>query len=356
MEMMNREKKYDLIRVVLVFLVVIGHASYYDNSTAFGGVHYSVLMQDADIRDTTFHIFVKYISNWISTFHMPAFVALSGVFFRKQMEKRKYSNLKELIVTKFKRLIVPLIMVWLFYNIPVKYLSGYYNNISLGRVLLQIVFPNNVYLWYLEALFFDFILCYLLEKIIKNKYVQLFVVLFAWLIGFLMEIRLGEFNPLGNPLKCSLWFWIGENLVDICNFIKSKNLYNNKLLGGLLLIHSVLWYSSIKVDTIINFFGNIIMPFTMILAIIYISDLYVKMNNTKLDKFISFFAKYSFGIYLYSDPLNYLFLYLVFTMGISYFGSTSIAVILYFSRVLFTPAIAIFITRLWMKFGIRFLY
>ena len=67
MEVINKNEKVpyrqldkDLLRIILVVLVVIGHGTYYDIITKFGGINYGILMSDASISDTMFHKNYKY--------------------------------------------------------------------------------------------------------------------------------------------------------------------------------------------------------------------------------------------------------------------------------------------------------
>ena len=69
------------MRNLLVLLVVIGHATYYDIITPFGGIQYGMLMEKAGIQDTLFHSLTSELTNFIYTFHMPVFIALSGSLF-----------------------------------------------------------------------------------------------------------------------------------------------------------------------------------------------------------------------------------------------------------------------------------
>ena len=156
--------KSDVIRIVLTVLVVIGHANYYNAGNAYGGIYIADQLSAAGIADTVFHGFVEQIKQLIYTFHMPAFFALSGTLFYGQMKSERFSSAVEVIKNKATRLIVPFVLVYLFWNTPVKIVSGYYSkspNIW-KDILMQMLIPTNMYLWYLEALFFDFVLAYLL--------------------------------------------------------------------------------------------------------------------------------------------------------------------------------------------------
>lgn len=92
----DRQTCYDVLRTILVILVVIGHATYYDIITPFGGIQYGMLMKESGIQDTAFHVLMSEITNFIYTFHMPAFIALSGSLFA--LGKRM--SFKDVIVKK----------------------------------------------------------------------------------------------------------------------------------------------------------------------------------------------------------------------------------------------------------------
>lgn len=101
---------------------------------------------------------------------MPAYFCLSGAVFSMELKKNRYSFVSKLIREKAKRLLIPLLFVWLVWNIPIKMLAGYYDGLAhpLMMAVIQIIFPNAVYLWFLEALFFCFVMDYVIEKHIKN--------------------------------------------------------------------------------------------------------------------------------------------------------------------------------------------
>ena len=61
--------------------MVIGHGAYYNITTKFGGINYGTMMPDAFISDTMFHKITSILTNFIYTFHMPVFIALSGSLF-----------------------------------------------------------------------------------------------------------------------------------------------------------------------------------------------------------------------------------------------------------------------------------
>lgn len=99
--------KYDVIRIVLTALVVIGHANYYNAGNAYGGIYITDQMSAAGIADTAFHGFADRITQLIYTFHMPAFVALSGTLFYGQIKSGRFSSAIEVAKNKAVGLTVP---------------------------------------------------------------------------------------------------------------------------------------------------------------------------------------------------------------------------------------------------------
>ena len=68
-------------------------------------------------------------------------------------------------------------------------------------------------------------------------------------------------------------------------------------------------------------------------------------------------SDYGMGIYLYAEPLNYLFLFLFYHyLGIEYFGSEFGAAVIYFSRIIITPIIAMGITWVLKRLNLKYLY
>ena len=129
---------YDILRVIATLLVVIGHCTYLTISTKYGGCDYSYLD-----KSFVFKVVSK-LTSFIYLFHMPLFIALSGALFAKSLDRGRYASFMELLNKKAKRLVIPFIVVTLFYAVPIKFLSGYYNastslfsDILIGQVLIQ---------------------------------------------------------------------------------------------------------------------------------------------------------------------------------------------------------------------------
>ena len=325
----------------MVVLVVISHASYYSIITNYGGIYYGKEMIAQGVSDTFFHRISMNITLLIYGFHMPAFIVLSGYLFGKQLQSGRFMDVKELFLNKFKRLILPLLFVWFCWNVPIKYISGYYDGYNVLRSsIVQLVNPDHVYLWYVEALFFSYFIVYYVKKITNGR-IQFLVCFGFWIIG--IAIRQAGYQFLGNPALYALWLWLGTNFDKIWERKTNDLVLTIVYFLSWLLCkrYAILWIIN---DTVLPVIGIKLLHDTC-------SAIYKRTKNQKITEYLS---TYAFGIYLYAEPLNYLFLFLfVNTFGISAFGSEIGAMSLYLSRLIITPFISIILCIILRK--IKFL-
>lgn len=297
----TRQLDKDILRIILVILVVIGHGSYYDIITKYGGIKYGQMMELASISDTLFHRLVNSLTRFIYTFHMPLFIALSGSLF---VLKKDLSTM-EFIKAKAKRLLVPFFVVWLFWNLPIKYLTNYYDGVDVKGILLQMIFPASVYLWYLECLFFVFVIAHFICKMkIEN---QIMIVGISYIIGIVLYRKLDQYHVLGDPLYYLFWFYIGYRIENIISCLKRKKIWEKFPILVIFIVSCLLYIVNrvIKVKLVDLISTYLIYPFLMLFVLNYV------VRHIKIDKSIAKkMSDYGFGIYLYAEPLNYLFLFL----------------------------------------------
>lgn len=198
----ERIAEYDILRVIVTLLVVLGHATYLSHVSAYGGRDYWTSFSVPSL----FHRAVSKLTGFIYLFHMPLFMALSGALFRRSLVRKKY-DLKRLLIEKGKRLLVPFFVVGILYSFPVKYISGYYaSSSSLLRDFLvgQVLIRDDTHLWFLPTLFVVFVICYLLETYWPGHV--------RWKLGLAVCIfvvnRLLE-RHWQTPMEMTLWFYLG---------------------------------------------------------------------------------------------------------------------------------------------------
>ena len=138
--------KYDVIRIVLTMLVVIGHANYYNAGNAYGGIYIADQMSAAGIADTVFHGLAEQIKQLIYTFHMPAFFALSGTLFYSQLKNGRFNSVTEVLKNKISRLVVPFVFVyfWILQSVR-KYMERHFDADVYSNQYVFMVFRGIVF-------------------------------------------------------------------------------------------------------------------------------------------------------------------------------------------------------------------
>lgn len=114
---------------------------------------------------------------------MPLFIALSGALYKKSLDKGRYSTFVELLNKKSKSLLIPFGAVTVLYSVPIKFISGYFNqsndivkDIFVGQILIQ----GNTHLWYLLTLFAIFMEKEYKDKTKTNGNIAAFDYSFSW--------------------------------------------------------------------------------------------------------------------------------------------------------------------------------
>lgn len=224
-------------------------------------------------------------------------------------------------------------------------------NHPLLSAMMQIAFPNAVYLWFLEALFCCFVMDYIITKYIKNFRVQFLIVVIMALIGLYFYKYMRQIVPLGNPFKWFVWFWLGHSIDDIRNKWSQilKKYCSSETIGFifeiiLFVLLYVLSFRALKVQWILT---NTILSFVGVVWIWKLVELINPvLRNKWLDEQILNCSANTYGIYLWAEPLNYAILAVaLWKFGIPIFGTEVGAVVIYFVRVFGSLLIAVGITK-----------
>lgn len=160
----------DDAKTLTMLLVIIGHCTYTNLMTPYGGIYY---FSDISPADYSFgEKLLCVMVSFIYTFHMPLFMMLSGACF--SLTIHKVAGLKALVSNKARRLLVPFLFTTLLLSVPVKYMSGYYTesgNVLEDIVLGQFLLMGISHLWFLASLFWIFLMYYgLHQKHLTDKW------------------------------------------------------------------------------------------------------------------------------------------------------------------------------------------
>lgn len=310
---MNTQKRniewIDALKVVTMLLVIIGHCTYLSISTSYGGTPYANCQFEGEQSWTAKALLV--LSTFIYSFHMPLFMSISGMCLRLSLGKNPTWG--QFVRKKGKRLLVPFLCVTFLYAVPIKYLSGYYalsTNITKDILLGQVLLLGNSHLWYVMSLFEIFLAYYLVERRKVKKGVTFWVVLM--LVSWIGKYLEGHFNilGLGAAMKHLLFFAIGYNVfpwlskVNIPNIKKPVlGLFITFLLSGINIASSHLGVAGKSLNYMLLPVAALIGGGSTTLIIKHLC------NKIQAFPFYTLFKRNTYGLYLYSDPLNYPLIY-----------------------------------------------
>ncbi|MCP1145570.1 acyltransferase family protein [Lysinibacillus endophyticus] len=188
---MNRIPYFDNARAILIYLVIVGHilSKYIDDSHLLGSIYM-----------------------FIYTFHMPAFILISG-FFAKKIYESGY------LTKVIKKLLFPYILLQIFYSV-------YYYYIFDDSIELSLFIPRWA-LWFLLSLILWNILLYFFGKI---KYGLPLALVISILIGY--DDSINEVLSLSRTFFFFPFFLVGY-------YLKTEHLLKLKsrthVLNGVLL-------------------------------------------------------------------------------------------------------------------------
>lgn len=345
MDFVQRKKniaEYDVLRVVLTILVLLGHCLYYSMQTNYGGIDYTIYFSDDLLSIKLF----TYLYTLIYLFHMPCYMALSGALFHYTWAKRKSNSTLTLISSKCKRLILPYIFVTLLYSIPIKGFSGYWinsKNIIKDIVIGQIFLQGNSHLWFLPTLFFVTIIAHLLlHKFKIGFFFYMLIAVILFVMGQFIDI-----NIIKYIFRNLLWFGMGY-LFDIRRISINNKISNNKLLYSTSVFITLFLLIVTNKNNILHV--NFILKIIAAIMGCYMSYClsYILVNKKIIfNKIYKIFLDNSFGLYLYSDALNYLILFMAVVLcGSRMFASETGNILIFFCRILITTFVALAVSQM----------
>jgi hypothetical protein len=275
------KNKYDLLKVFAILLVVLGHVTN----------HYMEALP------------TKAITITIYLFHMSLFVALSGAVFQMGLGKGKYREFLPFFVTKAKRLIVPFCMTTLLVLAPTLVFCGKTDLGYIGTVVNIFVGGEYVkHLWYLQALFWIFLVCWVAFKLNINRYALLIVAFILSIAVSLSGVDMNKYLSVGMAINKLPMFVLGMILassgerrgrVEVAYWIVVCLLF-----GSIQIISK-----SFCVDCIVYQLFSV----SIVGLIVSLSNVaYVRLKDSRI---LSFIVRNSFGIYLFHMTPIYLIRY-----------------------------------------------
>ena len=239
-----RVKSLDVLKGILIVFVVLGHVAIGLDGTK----HYSGMEQ----------AIINYTTQFIYSFHMPAFFAISGFLFFNKNSK----NIKEFRRSIIYRLItlgIPYIICSLLYWILKFSMNGIVEKpINISSLLLTPIKPIEFF-WFIYALMIIYIIIDAMIGLIHNK-----TIIFILLLIFSLITYIYSFNiPIARyVLKDAVYFYLGYVMAQNIDKIRKRYVIVTSL--AILIIGNVIFYNFIGVKILTAFAGSIFVVATAI--------------------------------------------------------------------------------------------
>lgn len=172
-------------------------------------------------------IWIKYIVNFVGSFHMPLFFLASGYLYELTWNENPYKKPNR-IRNKFMDMFCMYILFSLLYGVP-QYLMAPYLQMNMPPTILDLILipikPIG-HLWFLWVLMILFVLVPLLIKWIR---IELLMILF--LMGYTLLLYVGgeEFNSLTRIFYGGVYFsfgsWLRERRFDLLQKMFKRSLF-----------------------------------------------------------------------------------------------------------------------------------
>lgn len=295
---------YDWVRLIAIVFVVVGHSVYLNFHTMYGGVDYAVPNYVSSSYHSIFFELDRFIAGWVYGFHMPLFFLLSGAVLSLGEER----TLVFFIKSKAKRLLVPFVVCAIFFLLPVRFLSGFYEGRDISQVFQGFfIGQESGHLWFLTALFWSLISFYSLKKLIgcvTDRYI--WVLLSAGIISLLISSISFDFFEIRNGLSSVFCVAVGY-IFEKCRLRYFTWKTRWVVCGIILLITAEI--VNVKTDIMERCFVIATGAFLTYLISVLCSRYLKSWTSSQLWKLV---VRNLFIVYLVHDPLNYVILKLYF--------------------------------------------
>lgn len=259
---------------------------------------------------------IALFSPWLNTIHVFAFSLISGfVYYYVRYTRGSYTNYKQFVLNKTRRLIIPYFFVALFWVVPI---YSYFYGFDVLKILNKYVLgeaPSQ--LWFVLMLFWVFVIAHPLSNFFINKPLSsALLVLLLWIIGICGSVLLPNPFQIFTSLHFIVYFWIGFELHHYINkYQRFKRIVFNKFTFASFLLLNVTLFLVIAnnplegpVAKIVNITASLgahiagaIMSFILLMLI---------ASSIHWQKpFFSSLTKASYPIYLFHQQIIYFVLW-----------------------------------------------
>lgn len=203
--------------------------------------------------------------SFIYSWHMPLFFMIAGFFIKFEL------SIKEFIIKDFKRLMVPYFIFAIVGLVleTIKRMAlhreslDYIHELQGIFIWMDMSSLINTYafvLWFLPALFFARVILVVIVKLVKNIFIQFFIITILFSFSFLVQLPFG----IDNALNALLFVFLGSLFFRF--YQNSKILY----VLPFVLIGLVIYIGIPSLDMATKNYQNIILNIVFALSVVFI--------------------------------------------------------------------------------------
>lgn len=324
--MVKRLDEIVLLRPIAILLVVFYHSfAIYDGKWSLpNGVDPSITYD--------------WIADFAYSFMLPLFVLISGYLFSYQLfERNKVTSFKGLVISKFRRLLVPCYVFGILYLVIIDH-PEIYDIKSFALCVIDLL-SGAGHLWFLPMLFWCFVAVYIMNCIGLNTKYMLLVSMIIYFIG-------PKTIPLGLGYTC--WYLVYFVLGVL--FRKRNECLSNVSRTGMMLTIVSYLISFVSINLLLNnyylLFGDI--PYTKIIHYLlfktgtlmygtlgclmaYLIAINVVNKLTKIPSVVVWLDSISFGIYIYHQ---FILKFIYYNTGIPHINTPLLPWVAFVSAIL----------------------
>lgn len=281
---MERNHKIDNMRALAIMSVVFGHSI----------ILYSSSWNLYETTQTS--AFLNFVKCVIDLYQMPLFFALSGYLLSGSC-RRRYASF---VCAKAQRLLIPFLVVGVFFMIPLKMCLGfsrYSSDSFVGAILKLLLGGESGHLWYLPTLFYMFCFSYPIARLSEKR--PLFVLL-AFILAIFLNIARKQIPTFGLPYIHNVYIYWWSFLLGL---VIQKYSLDDSLKKP--------WFITVTCALIVMLGVAMLVRASIVVSILITVACFLLVPNQE-NKMLASLSANSFGIYLIHSPLIYItFTYLL---------------------------------------------
>ena len=288
---MKRLHEIDIIRTIAILLVVVTHCF---------AIYIGEWKHPVSSFENVF-VYTKFIK-LLSAFRMPAIVLVAGYVY-SYMEQKRTENLKDLIIKKFHRLIIPSIIF------SIAYVFLFYKDMDTAKKIHRIL-SGAGHLWFLPMLFWNFLIGFFLIKISIHKLsYKILLVISLFIIAFVSSMFIPNILGISKALSFTVYFYIGIQLYEYRETI-IKHLSLNRIFSGFVIFTLIFLLSElvlfklrpIQTEIIVNAYSiasKLVISLVGVLCFYVLVLYFVEKKNIVPNNIFRNLSKKTYGIYVF---------------------------------------------------------